>query len=260
MKLKTKLSLGLGFLFLIILSLAFFFSLYIGKLSRDSGNILKDNYNSIVYAKNMFADLDDMRNSIIYAVFNNGGKTEDSGYYTALFESARTDFEKNLKAENNNITEIHEREYVDSLNSGYAVFTDLSSRIRKGAGNAGLYFNELLPAYSRLKKSIDSISDINMQAVERKNQVTARDSANIIGYMALIGTVSIIIAFLYFWYFPFYISNSISYLSERMILLLGKLGIKPDIKTNDEAYIILQSINLIENKTINPDGPVKTGK
>ena len=51
MVLKKKLSLGLGFLFFIIFVLAIFCSYYIGKLSQEAGNILKDNYNSLVYSK-----------------------------------------------------------------------------------------------------------------------------------------------------------------------------------------------------------------
>ena len=66
--------------------------------------------------------------------------------------------------------------------------------------------------------------------------------------MAAIGVFCLILAFGYFWYFPFYISNSIAYLSGRMKTLLKKSDIVLDIKTNDETFIILQGINLLENK------------
>ena len=87
-----------------------------------------------------------------------------------------------------------------------------------------------------------------MQAVERKSQMAKHDSARIIDLMAVIGVFCLILAFGYFWYFPFYISNSIAYLSDRMKALLKKSGIVLDIKTNDESFIILQGINLLENK------------
>jgi hypothetical protein len=66
--------------------------------------------------------------------------------------------------------------------------------------------------------------------------------------MAAIGTFCLILAFGYFWYFPIYISNSIAHLSGRMKALLKKSDIVLDIKTNDETFIILQGINLLENK------------
>ena len=87
-----------------------------------------------------------------------------------------------------------------------------------------------------------------MQAIERKNRLSKKDSGKILIYMAVIGSLCIILAFGYFWYFPFYVSNTITYLSDKMIELLKNIGIKINIKTNDEAFIILQGINLLEKK------------
>jgi len=248
MILKTKLSLGLGFLFFIVFALAFFCSYYVGKLSHDAESILKDNYDSIVYSRNMVYALDDMRTSISSSIFNPNDDKKLTDYYSQLFEAGRAEFERNLKAERNNITEIHEKEYADALSSDYDIYSNLCNRIKKDSGSASMYFNEVLPCYERLKQSIRSINDINMQAVVRKSQITKQQAANVITYMAVIASLCIVLAFGYFWYFPFYISNTISYLSNRMRELLKKAGIACEIKTDDEAYVILQSINLLENK------------
>jgi hypothetical protein len=257
MPLKTKLSLGLGFLFLIILAMVVFSSFYMAKLSNDAGNILKDNYNSIVYAKNMFSGLDDMTASINYTVYNSG-KIRLAGSYLELFENGRNEFEKNLKAENANITEIHEKEYVETLNSDYTTYSNLCDRMKTEPTGSTLYTTEFLPVYLKIRQSIDNINDVNMQAVVRKNRIASKDSTDFIHTMALIGSICLILGFGYFWYFPFYISNSISYLSDKMKGLLKTVGIKLDIKTNDEAFIILQSINLLENKLSTTSG--KPGK
>jgi hypothetical protein len=74
--------------------------------------------------------------------------------------------------------------------------------------------------------------------------------------MSVTAALCLILAFGYFWYFPFYVSNTISYLSKRIAELLRKAGIVSDIKTNDEAYIILQSIKLLEKK-LGIDSPKK---
>jgi NtrC-family two-component system sensor histidine kinase KinB len=248
MTLKKKLSLGLGFLFLIILVLVIFYSYYIGKLSRDAENILKDNYKSLVYSQNMISALEDMRTAISSIVFNPTNDKKTSAYYLKLFEAGRTAFENNLKSENSNITEIHEREYVATVDQDYVLYANLCLQIVKGEGGRALYFNEYEPAFEKLRHAINTINDINMQAVERKSQITKHDSARIIDIMAVIGVFCLILAFGYFWYFPFYISNSIAYLSGRMKELLKKSGIVLDIKTNDETFIILQAINLLENK------------
>jgi hypothetical protein len=66
--------------------------------------------------------------------------------------------------------------------------------------------------------------------------------------MAIIGSICLALALFYFWYFPVYISTTLSYLSERMRNLLKGMGIALDINTNDEAYIMLNAISLLENK------------
>ncbi len=248
MALKKKLSLGLGFLFLIIFVLAIVCSLYIGELSQDAQNILKDNYKSLVFSKNMIAALEETRTAISSIVFNPADDKKISDYYLKLFETGRTEFENNLKSESGNITEIHESEYVDTINEGYVLYASLCLRIVKGEGGRALYFNEYQPAFEKLTHAINNINDLNMQAVERKSQMAKDDSARIIRLMAIVVVFCLILAFGYFWYFPFYISTSIAYLSERMKSLLQKSGVVLDVKTNDEAFLILQGINLLENK------------
>lgn len=248
MTLKKKLTLGLGFLFLLIFVLVVFYSLYIGTLSHDAENILKDNYKSLVFSKNMISALEDMRTAIGSILFNPTDDKRTSDYYLKLFEAGRTEFETNLKSENGNITEIHEREYVDTVNQGYVLYANLCLRILKGEGSRAVYFNEYQPAFKTLRDAINNINDINMQAVEQKSQMAKHDSARIIKLMAGIGVFCLILAFGYFWYFPFYVSNTIAYLSDRMKALLMKSDIVLDIKTNDETLNILRGINLLENK------------
>ena len=97
MTLKKKLTFGLGFLFLIIIGMAIFCSYYVGKLSQDAENILKDNYKSIVFSRNMISALEDTRTAISSIVFNPADDKKTSDYYVKLFEAGRTEFESNSK-------------------------------------------------------------------------------------------------------------------------------------------------------------------
>ena len=248
MTLKKKLTFGLGFLFLIIFVLVVFSSYYVGKLSHDAANILKDNYQSLVLSKNMISALEDMRTAVTSVALNPTDDQKTFEYYAKIFDSARVDFESNLKSENNNITEIHEKEYVAAVNDEYALYAALCARIINREGGRALYFGEYQPAFDKLRHAISNINDVNMQAVERKSQATRRDSARIIKLIAGMGVFCLMLAFGYFWYFPAYISNSLAYLSFRMKGLLDKSNVVLDIRTNDETFIIFQGINLLENK------------
>ena len=99
MTLKKKLTFGLGFLFLIIIGMAIFCSYYVGKLSQDAENILKDNYKSLVFSRNMISALEETRTAINRIVFNSVDDKKASDYYLKLFEAGRTEFESNLKSE-----------------------------------------------------------------------------------------------------------------------------------------------------------------
>ena len=248
MKMQKKLSLGLGFLFFIIIAIAFFSSYYIQKLSRESDNILKNNYDSIVYSKNMINALDDMMASINIRMSSPAKEEGESHYGKKLFETGKAEFDKNLKLESGNITEIHEKEYVDTLNTFYNSYLALCTKMHAGQGSRGLYVGELLPAYEKLRSTLTGINDLNMQAVVRKNKIMKDDSRGIIISMALIGAIFTVMAFAYFWYFPFYISNSLTFLANKAKALVEKQGMTLDTDTEDEFLIMLQSLNLLENK------------
>ncbi len=247
MSLRTKLTVGLGFLFAIILGLAFYSSFEIQGLSNDAEKILRDNYDSLVYCKNMLVALDDMRTAISSRVFGQN-LNRPSDYYSRFFGAGKSTFESNLTSEKNNITEIHERDYVEELNSQYGLYSNLCLQILGNGGSSSAYFNDFIPAYSNVRQSIIDINDINMQAIERKSQLTKHNAGNMREAMAAIGAICILLAFFYFWYFPFYISNTTSYLAKKMKELLEKSGIRLETKSKDEAVLLLQSINLLENK------------
>jgi len=247
MSLRSKLTVGLGFLFVIIFGLTIYSSYQIQQLSKEADAILKDNYDSLVYCKNMLLALDDISSTESYKIFGSS-PNKASAYESQLFESSKSTFESNLDAEKNNITEVHEREYVEELNGNYERYLNLCLGINEKGGSSRQYFNDFLPTYSNVRQAIVKINDLNMQAVERKSQFTKQNASNMIIAMAVVGTTCILLAFFYFWYFPFYVSNTIAYLATKMKELLQGIGIKIDTKATDEAFVLLHSINLLENK------------
>jgi two-component system, NtrC family, sensor histidine kinase KinB len=242
MTLQKKLLLGLAFLFLIIFGLVGVCSYYVGRLGDESTAVLKDNYNSIVYARNMLAGLDDTKTAILSTSATQG----ISDYYGRLFDSGRQVFEKNLKAETGNITEVHEKDYVDTLTRDYDSYVKLCQQIRNGQAAAGS--DGFRSAAERLAHSINEIYDVNMQAVMRKHEVVKKDSSRFLTSMTIIGSICILVAFVYFWYFPVYVSTTLTYLAERMKRLLTGAGISAEINTKDEAFILLHGIGLLENR------------
>jgi ABC-type transport system involved in multi-copper enzyme maturation permease subunit len=253
MSLRSKLTIGLGFLFLIIFALAMYSSVQIQRLSKDADNILKDNYDSLVYCKNMLVAMDDMNLAIANRIFSavQGGP---SPYYSSLYQASQSAFESNLGAEKANITEIHETNYVSELTDNYAPYLNLCLQITERGGSSSLYLKDFLPSESKLRQSILRINDLNMQAVERKSVSTKHEAGKMIISIAAVGTLCIVLAFFYFWYFPFYVLGGISHLATKMRELLKSAGLNIEIATKDEIWILSHSIHLLEGKLAKQKG------
>ena len=60
MKIKTKLNIGVGLLFIMIFILSVLSGWYINQLKKDTNNILKANYNTLEYSRNMLLALEEI--------------------------------------------------------------------------------------------------------------------------------------------------------------------------------------------------------
>src|ERR1700761_9136736 len=105
MKVKNKLRLGFGFLFIVVLFFGLISLFYINEISNSAKVILKDNYESLNFTKNMRTVLD-----------------EDD---LPLNAQAAQYFGAQLVKEQHNITETGEADAVQSLAK---VFDQLQSR------------------------------------------------------------------------------------------------------------------------------------
>ena len=83
MKIKTKLNLGVGLLFLLIIILSLVSAFYIFSIKKDTENILKANYNTLEYSRNMLLSLDDINvnEEKAIGVFETNLKKQISKYY-----------------------------------------------------------------------------------------------------------------------------------------------------------------------------------
>jgi PAS domain S-box-containing protein len=171
MKIKTKIRLGLLFLLALILSLAFTGSFYVNKLADVSSAILKDNYESIQYTKNMIQALDEGND-----------------------ELAMKKFETNLIAQEHNITEVGERDATDETRQLFESYK---------AGK-----RDLINA-SLIRQKILHVQDLNMQAIVRKNQASTEATRRIFEYITILGTLCFLMSFTFVINFPGMIANPI---------------------------------------------------
>ena len=95
MNIKTKLTYGIGLLFVLITLLGGLAIKNIHNVSDDTQNILADNYNSLLYSRQMLESLDAIREN----------------------PNARKEFEAGLEAQKKNLTEKDEDVLTNRLSS-----------------------------------------------------------------------------------------------------------------------------------------------
>jgi PAS domain S-box-containing protein len=173
------------FLFVVILLFGVLGLYYINRLSDEGRLVLKNNHESLVYCNRMMQALEDLRTD----------------------KNALSAFEENLKRQQNNITEVGEREATDELTRN---------------------FNELLadPAdpgnYSDIRRSIIKIQELNELAILRKNAAAQKTANGAKDILTILFTILTLVAFTFIFNLPGIISDPIRKLAEGIRAIAAK--------------------------------------
>ena len=185
MRIKTKLSLGTGFLFIVILIFGILSIVSITRLKKDLGQILQNNYETLVYSNTMLEALDKLN--------------RDTSY--------RNTFETALLKQEANITEQGEKDATLLLRNTY---NELSS----DPGNDSLK--------AIIRQAIHDINLINQSAIFSKN-LTATYTAEMANYwLMIIFTILILVTFTIAVNFPGIISKPIISLNDGISAIVNK--------------------------------------
>src|ERR1700712_4011862 len=176
MKIKNKLRLGFGFLFLIVLSFGILALFYIHEISDSAKVILKNNYESLNFAREMRTILDENK--------------------LPLSEQAKLDFNKKLVLQEQNITEKGEAEATSGLRKQLII---LQATTSSKAEQEDAEYHE--------RAELRQIEVLNMGAIVRKNAAaqTSVDKATLL--LGLVGTFTFLVLFSFSVNFPGFIAN-----------------------------------------------------
>lgn len=206
MKVKSKIRLGLFFLLIIIILLAGAGSYYINYLANESKDILRENYNSLVYTKNMIHALDD-----------------------GAHDKTIVNFETNLIKQENNITEKGERQATENLRN---IFLQYKTANR----------SDSLAAV--LRGEILNIQELNMNAITAKNSVITQRTKNAYAYITILGTLCFLLSFTFVINFPRWIADPIVALTEGIRKISVKdYATRIQLNSNDEFGELAQAFN-----------------
>ncbi|MDY0987274.1 ATP-binding protein [Flavobacterium sp. CFBP9031] len=186
MRIKTKLNLGVGLLFLmiIILSLVSAYSVFL--IKQDTENILKSNYNTLEYSRNMIFALD--------------GIKSDS-------KETIQSFEENLEKQTQNITEPGEKQATEKLKASFALLD------KNNADEA---------VKVQIRQDIFTIMKLNLDAIKQKSDIAKHSAETANLSIAIVGTLCFLIAFNLLVNLPNNIANPIRELTQSIKEIANK--------------------------------------
>ncbi|MEO6453050.1 MAG: HAMP domain-containing protein, partial [Ginsengibacter sp.] len=185
---------------------------YVNKLRNDADVVLKNNNESLVYCNNMLKALEDI----------------------PAKESAFKLFEQSLKTQEQNITEAGESEATNELRKN---FNQLIADQRDSSN------------FTKIRQSIHIITDLNQQAILRKNAVAKNTAEQATFWLSIIFTVLTLIAFTLVINLPWVISNPIKSLSEGISEIANRNYQKRIyLKQKDEFGDLANAFNAMAEK------------
>jgi nitrogen fixation/metabolism regulation signal transduction histidine kinase len=157
-----------------------------------------------------------------------------------------TNFEKSLVNEENNITETGEKELARSVRENFEKFKSLmSDSVRSSVEDkSGYYYTILLPTVNEIKFALFAISDINMNAIIRKNQTANNTAGHSYIVLSIIATLFFLVFFAFIFGFPKYIADPIEILAKNINEIANKnFKVRMAFNTNDEFGQISKGFN-----------------
>ncbi len=219
MTIKNKLRAGFSFLLFLLAFVCCGLSIwFLNRLSADASVILKDNYETLQYVRNIGNALDQNE--------------------SALNSNQISIIEANLVKQEHNVTEPGEQQLTDSLRSKYEQLKLQGNGLQK-QGDLRL----------QVRKLLYGIMQLNMTAIAHKNATAKGTAGSATLIVALIGSFLFLIAFSFSINFPGYIANPIKELTER-IKEIAKRNYHQQLnfKSNDEFGELAQAFNTMTFK------------
>ena len=238
---RSKFSAGMVFLF-IILALSIFSAYYMNKLSKETGAIIKENYLSVVYAREMAGGLTNINQEITNRYLANTSSD------TSFIKKELSIIDKSLQLEKKNITEPGEDKLVAGIESGLNEYRNLVLKYIESPQpvESVLYMQKI---FGNLNQQLTLLSQMNGKAIEVKTDDTKISSQDALTQMTILATLCFIIALFYSYSFAAYSNERFSQLYNG-IKKIGSSNYRERlyIDGTDEIYEISLVFNEMAEK------------
>lgn len=214
LNLKKKIALGGIFLFALLILVGGASFYYLNRITTEAKAIVKNNYETLHYSREMLKEIDELSGRDSTSVF--------------------THFEQNLQLQERNITEPGEREQTESLRRHFNL---LQNRLTIDS------------LKTLIRKDISAIMQLNLQAIDKKNQAAQRSAESAKTTIILILTLCLLFGFTFVFNFPSLIASPISKLTEGIKAIANKnYGERIHLNRKDEFGELANAFNTMAER------------
>jgi methyl-accepting chemotaxis protein len=230
------------FLFLIILVLSVFSGYYLNKLSNKTGAILKENYLSFVYAREISSGLLGINNLFMSSYLSE--KIID----TSIVRKNLRMVAKSIDAAQKNITEPGEDELVARIVTDFEEYRDSAILFMNLPTTAGNLLH-LQSKATGLYKDVEQLSELNGTAMETKTDDAKVSSKTAFTRMSVLVTICFLIGLSFTYSFALHFNERFLQLYNGINdIASGDYSQKIYMEGNDEFYKISMAFNAMTDK------------
>jgi methyl-accepting chemotaxis protein len=196
---------------------------FLNKLSEKTGRILKENHDSVVFAREMSESLTFINQEILHYYLTNQNPD------TLLIDKQLKTFTKSLELEKNNITEPGEDKLALNIENEFNEYSrEIKEFVKSKSEAEGL---SLQNRFKNLFQQINLLSQMNENAIEVKTGDAKTTAKNASIQMSIVAAICILVAFSFTYSFS-------SYFNERFTQLYD--GIKEIVSSNYDQRLYFE--------------------
>jgi two-component system, NtrC family, sensor histidine kinase KinB len=197
---RTRFTLGMIFIFVIISVLAVFSGFYLNKLSAKTSAILKENFLSVVYAREMTEGLMNINQEITTCFLTK--RIPD----TLKISKELKQINLSLGSEMKNITEPGEDKLVSGIETNYIEYRDsMQTYVKSSKSAEGQLYLQNKSAY--LYQQLSILSQMNGKALEVKTDDAKNFSQSALTKMTILATMCFLIGMSFTFSFASYFNR-----------------------------------------------------
>ena len=243
MSLRQKLLLGYLVFVAALVVLGAWSAWRLKEMGGVSRRIIANNYDSVVAAQEMKESLERQDSAALFALL---GATDKAA---AQLREHRTRFDENFQKAANNITEVGEREAIDSIRRDRDLYYRLGDEFFSHVNTTQnaereVYFNRLEPQFNKLRAECERLLQLNQRAMLAKSEAAA-GVAQLWFYRTLLVAGMLVGAGLYL---AFFLANRIVEPLRQLTATTAKiaggdLNAKVRVNSRDEVGVLAAEYN-----------------